>query len=317
VLQLRVLTQPPDIDWSQLNDSLASVSSDKTLRIWDTKTGKLIRTITDDSPIHCCRFHPENNNAIVTGNGRGVLKVYNSSTGKLLQTISIGSIVKCITFNTRGDLMFLGDSEGFVRWYEYDLVEFHWRGQKKIIETKGKSINSISFREFHTAMSSAEWPAVLISANDNSMRLFRLVDSNNLQATDNLNKTSLTLEPRSHYIVKNQTANVRSCFCPAISNRTVGCIVSGSEPGSVLIVAYPALLTGNAPITPRDKNNKVEAALPVTEAGEPMTLVNQLQGHGGTCTAVDWDYDESLLATADATGLVIIWKTKKNVPKSP
>ncbi len=300
-----------------MNDSIASVSTDKTLRIWDTKTGKLIRTITDDAPIHCCRFHPENNNAIVTGNGRGVVKVYNSSTGKLLQTISIGAVVKCITFNTHGDLMFLGDSEGFVRWYEYDLVEFHWRGQKKIIETKGKSINSIAFREFHTAMSSAEWPAVLISANDNSMRLFRLIDTNNAQATDNLNKTSLTLEPRSHFVVKNQTANVRSCFCPAISNRTVGCIVSGSEPGSVLIVAYPALLTGNPPTTPRDKNNKVEATLPTSEAGESMTLVNQLQGHGGTVTAVDWDYDESLLATADATGLVIIWKTKKNVPKSP
>lgn len=37
-------------------------------------------------------------------------------------------------------------------------------------------------------------------------------------------------------------------------------------------------------------------------------LVNQLKGHSAPVLSVCWNYDESILGTADATGVVIFWK---------
>jgi WD40 repeat protein len=53
-----------DFDWSMMNDFLMSCSLDSTLRIWDTRTFKCIRTITHVSPLLSCLFHPINNNVL-------------------------------------------------------------------------------------------------------------------------------------------------------------------------------------------------------------------------------------------------------------
>lgn len=41
-------------------------------------------------------------------------------------------------------------------------------------------------------------------------------------------------------------------------------------------------------------------------AGKP--IVNNLQGHACPVLGVSFNYDESLLATSDVEGLVIVWK---------
>lgn len=40
--------------------------------------------------------------------------------------------------------------------------------------------------------------------------------------------------------------------------------------------------------------------------------VNRLQGHAAPTLALSFNYDESLLATADQQGLIIVWRNHQN-----
>ena len=73
---------------------------------------------------------------------------------------------------------------------------------------------------------------------------------------------------------------IRSSLCPLISLREGACFVSGSEDGDVYVFDL--------------MSNK-------------KSCVNRLQGHSGPVLDVSWCYDESLLATCDESGVVIVW----------
>lgn len=75
---------------------------------------------------------------------------------------------------------------------------------------------------------------------------------------------------------------IRSHFC---SNRDGSCIVTGSEDSIVYIYDI----------------QKVKAP------------INQLQGHSGVVFDVSWNYDESILASCDSSGMVICWKRTNQV----
>lgn len=48
-------------------------------------------------------------------------------------------------------------------------------------------------------------------------------------------------------------------------------------------------------------------AADVGGGGRPLVVVS-LKGHRAPVGCVGWDYDESLLASADASGVVIVWE---------
>ena len=75
------------MQWSSINDLLVTVSSDTSIRIWQSSKGKCMRVIENMSGTEnlCCCFHPSNNNFIAIGNNRGILQIFNVSTGKVLQ----------------------------------------------------------------------------------------------------------------------------------------------------------------------------------------------------------------------------------------
>ncbi|XP_041978361.1 WD repeat-containing protein 13-like [Aricia agestis] len=114
----------------------------------------------------------------------------------------------------------------------------------------------------------ARRPALLVSAAPDTVHLFRITDREGGLA-------SWRTFPTRH-----RTAAVRSTFCPIMSFRRGACVVTGSEDACVYFYDMEA-------------------------PGQP---VNKLQGHASPVLGVSFSYDESLLATSDASGLVIVWR---------
>lgn len=125
-----------------------------------------------------------------------------------------------------------------------------------------------------TCLSWSPWlarhPALLVSAADNSLYLFRIADR----------EGNLVLKKR--FDVVHTQYSVKSTFCPIMSFRRGVCVVSGSEDSCV----YFLDIEGHA----------------------EHPVVNKLQGHASPVLGVSFSYDESLLATSDVSGLVIIWR---------
>ena len=100
-----------------------------------------------------------------------------------------------------------------------------------------------------------------------------------------LDDAESTVKVAAAFRVPNKSLCIRSNFCPlAPASRDGTCVVSGGEGAEVLVFDVC-----------RKKN----------------ALINTLQGHNAPVLDVAWSFDETLLASCDLTGLVIVWKRKE------
>ncbi|KAF7282715.1 hypothetical protein GWI33_002109 [Rhynchophorus ferrugineus] len=129
-------------------------------------------------------------------------------------------------------------------------------------------VTNLSYRTWVSR--EARDPTLLVNATNNTVTL--------LLVNDNQGGV------RCRRVFKNRHTKhmIKSTFCPIMSFREGACVVSGSEDGSVYFIDV--------------------------EKTGPKAIVNTLQGHARTVLSVSFNYDESLLATSDLDGLVIIWK---------
>lgn len=116
---------------------------------------------------------------------------------------------------------------------------------------------------------------VSLQGTRKTLGLVRLTREDKLQAT------------AVWFAVPSAVNAVRSCFCPlAPSSRDGACVVSGGDDMSVRI--YDVM---------RAKN----------------PLINCLQGHTAAVLDVAWNLDETLLASSDASGVVILWRRTQRI----
>ncbi|XP_076043283.1 WD repeat-containing protein 13-like isoform X2 [Oratosquilla oratoria] len=261
-------------DWSFTNDLLVSGSYDGHICLWETGTGECLRAVPDQSgaQVLSCLFHPLNSNWIVAGSSRGLVQVLNVSTGHYPR----GG-----TSKVGGQVTALSfDVGGTILWVGDDrgviqsfLFDLGSGGLRK-----GKRI-VVNEGSPVTCLSARTWanreardPMLLVSCACNALVLYRVIDKEG------------GLRLRRKFNVRHSSHPVRSTFCPLMSFRQGACIVSGSEDCGVCF-------------------------LDVERDTRP--LINKLQGHASPVIGVAFNYDESLLATSDATGLVIVWKRKQ------
>ncbi|XP_072932230.1 WD repeat-containing protein 13-like [Epargyreus clarus] len=253
-------------DWSASNELVVSCALDGVLCLWDVAARARLRTVRDQlrAPLLACAFLPANNNMVIAGNARGMVEVLNISTGIYPRGGSsiLGGRVLSIACESSGRMFWAANDKGLIVSYRMD-------GAGALSKLRRCCVRG--------AVSCASWspwlarhPALLVSAADDALYLFRIADR----------EGSLVLKKR--FEVSHRQYAVKSTFCPLMSFRRGVCVVSGSEDACV----YFLDIEGHA----------------------DQPVVNKLQGHAHPVLGVSFSYDESLLASSDASGLVIIWR---------
>ncbi|XP_069785254.1 WD repeat-containing protein 13 isoform X2 [Narcine bancroftii] len=263
-----------DFAWSLSNDVIVTTSLDATMRIWATEDGKCIREIPDPdiSELLCCVFQPMNNNLTVVGNSKQNVHVMNISTGKK---------VKGGSSKLTGRVLALSfDAPGRILWAGDDrgsIFSFLFdMATGKLTKAKRLVVNEGSSI---TSISARSWisreardPSLLVNACVNKLLLYRVVDNEG------------ALQLKRTFEIHQSSNPVRSIFCPLMSFRQGACVVTGSEDMCVYFF-------------------DVERA--------SRAMVNKLQGHSAAVLDVSFNCDESLLASSDARGMVIVWRREQ------
>uniref|UniRef100_A0A1Y1LYP2 WD repeat-containing protein 55 homolog n=1 Tax=Photinus pyralis TaxID=7054 RepID=A0A1Y1LYP2_PHOPY len=257
-------------DWSANNDLIASSSLDGTIKVWNVVKNVCLRTISDptNAPLLCCLYNPINNNLLITGNGRGEVCIANVSTGLFMKN----------SCKIGGNILSLtSDTNGQIVWVGNDKGEIasllcdisgNLCRTRRLTLSTSNTITSITYRAWISR--EAHDPMLLVNCTDSTVCLFRVIDHEG------------GLQLKRKFQNRHQRHFVKSIFCPIMSFRQGACIVTGSEDSCVYFL---------------------DIEKPVSRA-----CVNTLQGHASPVLGVTFNYDESLLATCDLEGLVIVWK---------
>jgi len=273
-----------EFEWSLSNDLIASCSFDCTVRMWDTASGECLRIIKDpnECPILTCCFQPINNNMVVIGNYKGYIYVINASTGIPVKDGSLrtstNSRVQCLVFDNSGLILWAGDSRGFISSFLFDIPTGSLSRLSRCLVNHDSLITDITVK--HWTLRNRRHCFMLINCAPNDLLLFEVN-----------REMRLVLKYRFHVKHQNKSLSIRSSFGPLTSNKEGIYVVSGSEDCDVYFYADYNFMKG-------------------TKSNEQFT--NKLQGHSSPVLDVCFNYDESLLATSDTSGNVIVWRKDQN-----
>jgi WD40 repeat protein len=98
---------------------IASGAQDNTIKIWNTETGALIRTLGHTDPVWSIAFSPDGR-WLASGVGNTV-KIWNAETGALLRTLSGHSDrVTSVAFSPDGRRIASGSTDNTVKIWATD-----------------------------------------------------------------------------------------------------------------------------------------------------------------------------------------------------
>jgi WD40 repeat protein len=98
-----------------------SGSSDKTLKVWDLKTGKLVRTLEGHRGwVWAVAVTPEGGHAI-SGSYDRTLKVWELDSGRCLATFTVEYPIYCCAVARDGVTIVAGDASGTVHFLTLEM----------------------------------------------------------------------------------------------------------------------------------------------------------------------------------------------------
>eukprot|EP00884_Botryococcus_braunii_P010901 jgi/Botrbrau1/19812/Bobra.0124s0055.1 len=268
-----------DLGWSADNSLLLSAAGKGGLALWLSHSGTLVRTFESPGGMGCARFHPLNQNLLVSGTGAGELRIYNASTGRIqvrLQVTFAGEGCGICIVEIAGGLLFAADSRGTLHTLRWELKN----GMPQTPQLLAR-FPAIGRPCEPTTLLYVPWnaliggPALLVATTDHMVLVLRVLE-----------KTG-RLEVGAKAEVPLAARKISAAFCPPISRTEPEYISMGGEDTAVYIYD-------------------------VSRARHSAVVVNKLQGHMAPVTSVSWSFDEELLASCDCDGVVIVWRRDKS-----
>ena len=124
-------------------------------------------------------------------------------------------------FDSMGTNLWIGDSQGSISAFQFDIFTLKLNKTRKIVSNSGYSITSLAYRNLN-----AKESALLVNAMPNFLLLYKLV-----------NADTSTLRLRKRIPIKQAEFDLRSVFCPVVSKRQQSTVLvcAGSENASVCI----------------------------------------------------------------------------------
>ena len=101
--------------------------------------------------------------------------MYNLSTGQVTQQMDCSGAVNTITWEPKGNLLFVGDSKGFIYVFEFDQTTGRTTKCSKTTAygrfARSRPIISIQYKAWSN--SPQHRPELLVSCQDNTLKLFK------------------------------------------------------------------------------------------------------------------------------------------------
>ena len=146
---------------------LASGGNDKTIRLWDTVNGELLRTLEGHTHhVHCVAFSP-NSGVLASGGSDKTLRFWDVASGRLRQTIETHtSPVLGVAFSPRGKTLATGGFDSKVKLWDAAKGKLlkTFKGHKHHVRTvvfnpDGSTLGSASFDNTAERVNLFETPA--------------------------------------------------------------------------------------------------------------------------------------------------------------
>lgn len=106
----------PTVDVSEDGKMIASASYDRTARLWDAKTGKLLRTLSGSrNAVMTVQFRP-GNQEVATGDYSNTFRRWNVSTGAYLTGLQLFAPIRAVAYDLTGQKIVTGSEKGATLW---------------------------------------------------------------------------------------------------------------------------------------------------------------------------------------------------------
>jgi WD40 repeat protein len=110
-----------DIVWSPIGSTIASRFNDRTIELWDARTGDLVKRITPGVFVYYVKWSPDGNYLVVAQDDERSLIVLNAQSGEQLHVLKgHADYVRDIEWSPDGDLIASASTDGTVIIWEID-----------------------------------------------------------------------------------------------------------------------------------------------------------------------------------------------------
>jgi WD40 repeat protein len=137
---------------------LLSGSADKTLKVWDARTGACLLTLSGHADfVRACAWSPDGRR-LLSGDGYGTtLKVWDTGTGECLLTLSGHvSAVNACAWSPDGERLLSGGDDGVLKVWDASTGQCSWSGQL-LPEGQTASIDEAHGRILHASPEAWRW----------------------------------------------------------------------------------------------------------------------------------------------------------------